>query len=388
MVGFDSIRFDLVSIQFVQAGERKESMDGGCHPIVTVPRDLSFESTPGCDVVSLERKATTDDDGGNSSGYPLYLSEDWDSGIGGGLWTTGLALGRYFTTSPHFLEEFRSLRASKTKHTHQQQQQQQQQQQRTHVATTALNNNRQLPIRVLELGSGNGFLGVCLVTAVAVAEANGLDEKRTDNNSNNDNDNDNSSEDALDIGFDFDCWRPGIEVVVTDTAEHLPLMRATIESNLKRILPQIIRNHKANTNIDNDSDIDIDIERIARVEEYLWGEDYSFGGGRSSNSSGDRSSEGEHQNESEESPTFDLIIGSDVAYRDHLHDPLIAALDEFCVPQHTVALIGVTMSDTKPIFFEKLTKRGFGYEKLADHLLGDEFCTSNRQFGVFSISKR
>jgi hypothetical protein len=192
------------------------------------------------------------------------------------------------------------------------------------------------------------------VTAVAVAEANGLDQKGTVNT---------TSEAAL----DFDCWRPGIEVVVTDTAEHLPLMRATIESNLKRILPQIIRNHKTKTNMD------IDIETIARVEEYLWGEDYKFGGGRSSG---------------REESSFDLIIGSDVAYRDHLHDPLIAALDEFCVPQHTVALIGVIVSDTKPIFFEKLTKRGFCYEKLADQLLGDEFCTSNRQFGVFSISKR
>jgi predicted nicotinamide N-methyase len=365
-------------------------MDGGCLPIVIVPRDISFESTPGCHAGSLERNATTDDNDGNSSGYPLYLSEDWDSGIGGGLWTTGLALGRYFATSPHFLEEFRSLRSSKTKHTHNQQQQQQHEQQFTsHVATTALNtanaptNNRQPPIRVLELGSGNGFLGVCLVTAVAVAEANSLDKKRTDNNSNSkiNSNTDNTSEDAIDVGFDFDCWRPGIEVVVTDTAEHLPLMRATIESNLKRILPQIIRNHKANTT-DIDIDTYIDVERIARVEEYLWGEEYNFGGGRTSNRSGDKISG--HQ----QSKSFDLIIGSDVAYRDHLHDPLIAALDEFCVPQHTVALIGVTMSDTKPIFFEKLTERGFCYEKLADHLLGDEFCTSNRQFGVFSISKR
>ena len=34
----------------------------------------------------------------NDDGYPVYLTEDWDSGIGGGLWTTGLALGRYFST--------------------------------------------------------------------------------------------------------------------------------------------------------------------------------------------------------------------------------------------------------------------------------------------------
>jgi hypothetical protein len=144
-------------------------------------------------------------------------------------------------------------------------------------------------------------------------------------------------------------------------------MKQTIESNLQRILPQIRKQH--NSHLSEASD-DMTIESIARVEEYLWGEDYDFGG-----------------RNADEFP-FDLIIGSDVAYRDHLHDPLIAALDEFCVPYHTVALIGVTMNDTKPVFFDKLHDRGFRYEKLADHLLGDEFCTSSRQFGVFCISKR
>ena len=210
----------------------------------------------------------------------------------------------------------------------------------------------------LELGSGNGFLGVVLVAAVAVAQANKNDRMVAAAASDSTNDFESSS------SVDSSVW-PGIEVVVTDTAEHLPLMRETIKSNLQRILPQILQNSSSSNNNFSSNDI----EKIARVEEYLWGEDYDFGESNSNSSS------------------FDLIIGSDVAYRDHLHDPLIAALEEFCVPNHTIALIGVTMNDTKPIFFQKLTKANFVYEKLADHLLGDDFANSSRQFGIFCISK-
>ncbi len=299
-------------------------MENERSPIITVPRDLSFFASSAENDQNKTAETTTSNDDINT-GYPVYLTEDWDSGIGGGLWTTGLALGRYFATSQHFLEEYRFLKARK----------------RGKLPTV----NSRSPVRVLELGSGNGFLGVCLVTAVAVAEAN-----------------DKHSEEGT------EHW-PGIEVVVTDTAEHLTLMRSTIESNLKRILPQIRNPQHANDDTEEKLPSEIDIAKIARAEEYLWGEDYDFG-----------------DDSSKEEP-FDLIIGSDVAYRDYLHDPLIAALDEFCVPHHTVALIGVTMNDTKPIFFEKLVQRGFRYEKLADNLLGDEFCTSARQFGVFAISR-
>jgi len=351
-------------------------MEGGCSPIVTVPRDFSFHN-------SLPNK-TSPKDGDeisgdeSSSGYPIYLTEDWGSGIGGGLWTTGLALARYFTTSQHFLDEFRRLKASKKKQnprrhrrhhhhkicdTNNQQQEQQQQQQ---------------PVRVLELGSGNGFLSVCLVAAIAVAESNDIGDKREGENGIGDRT--ASSPAGLPSSW------PGIEVVVTDTAEHLSLMRTTIESNLRRILPHIRNNQSPPTegSLSENSVWTTAIEKIARVEEYLWGEDYNFGGG--CDSGGGDVSESKHQTEPNEA--FDLIIGSDVAYRDHLHDPLIAALEEFCVPQHTVALIGVTMNDTKPIFFEKLHERGFLYEKLAEHLLGEEFCSSSRQFGVFCITKR
>jgi len=85
----------------------------------------------------------------------------------------------------------------------------------------------------------------------------------------------------------------------------------------------------------------LDIEKIAPVKEYVWGQSYDFGSNPSSSSS-----------------SFDLIVDSDVAYGDYLHDPLIAALKEFSrpPPHPTVVLIDVTMKDTKPIFFEKTRK--------------------------------
>eukprot|EP00536_Pseudo-nitzschia_multiseries_P004349 jgi/Psemu1/318400/estExt_fgenesh1_pm.C_720002 len=328
-------------------------------PILTVPRDLSFDTPAGNNTSDSDRNRDGDTTTSTAaapccSGYGIYLNEDWDSGIGGGLWTTGKALSMYCAKSPHFLQQFRRLQLRNNKE-----------------------RNRPV-VRVLELGSGNGFLGVCLVTAVAVAAAN----------ASRDDDDDDDEEPRLDPNSNSN-W-PGIEVVVTDTAEHMQLMKATIQSNLERILPQILhdRQHRRTTAAagketirDGESSGDdaaphsLDIERIASVQEYLWGESYNFGGGDSSSSS---------------SEPFDLILGSDVAYRDYLHDPLIAALKEFSrpPPNPTVALIGVTMNDTKPIFFEKLHAEGFCYEKLADHLFDKEFSTCSRQFGIFAISRR
>ena len=44
------------------------------------------------------------------------------------------------------------------------------------------------------------------------------------------------------------------------------------------------------------------------------------------------------------------------------------------------------MTDTQPVFFDKLTKAGFRHEKLADHLLEKEFRGSD--FGIFAIQRR
>jgi predicted nicotinamide N-methyase len=195
----------------------------------------------------------------------IKLNEEWEHGIGGGLWSTGLAIAKYMSTK-HGQEQL---------------------------------NHRS---KVLELGSGNGFLGVCLMAA-----------------------------------------NPQLEtVVITDTKEHLPLIEKTLILN------------------------GIEDKRKVRAVEYLWGPNTS------------------------ETPAaikdtnFDLIIGSDLAYRDELHDPLIASIVA-CSSETTVTLLGVTMRDTRPIFFQKLIRAGLKYERLADHLLESTF--RGKRFGVFVIWK-
>ena len=51
---------------------------------------------------------------------------------------------------------------------------------------------------------------------------------------------------------------------------------------------------------------------------------------------------------------------------------------------HTTSIIGVTMNDTKPIFFKKLNEAGFVYERIADHLLDTKF-RGGTAFGIFII---
>ena len=82
---------------------------------------------------------------------------------------------------------------------------------------------------------------------------------------------------------------------------------------------------------------------------------------------------------------FDFIFGSDVAYRDHLHEPLIASLLELS-HETTICLIGVTMIDTKPKFFTSLWEAGFRYDRVPDHLMSHEF--RGTTFGLFVIQKR
>lgn len=65
-------------------------------------------------------------------GVPVYFDEDWQAGIGGGLWSTGLALAKYFQSSA--MDVRRSLRRLSSK-----------------------------KLSVLELGSGNGFLSMCFL---------------------------------------------------------------------------------------------------------------------------------------------------------------------------------------------------------------------------------
>ncbi|KAL3943251.1 MAG: hypothetical protein SGBAC_002696 [Bacillariaceae sp.] len=207
---------------------------------------------------------------------PIHLVEDWEHGIGGGLWTTGLAIAKYLGT-PHGMEQLSTKR------------------------------------RVLELGSGNGFLGVCLLVA-----------------------------------------NPNLEqVVITDTKDHLPLIEKTLQIN----------GIESATSRDDASTVSSNRSKV-RVEEYLWGPTTP----ETSATIKDNS--------------FDLIIGSDLAYRNDLHDPLIASI---LAVSHadTVTLLGVTMRDTRAIFFRKLIAAGLKYERLADHLLENLY--RGKRFGVYVI---
>ena len=181
---------------------------------------------------------------------PIYFQPDWDTGIGGGLWSTGLAMAQYL--------------------------------QKIHPP----------PHRVLELGSGNGLLAV--------------------------------------------CWKassPSSTVLATDLADHLPLMQKTADANPH--LP-------------------------IHVHEYAWG-----------------------GNPPTSFDSIDIVVGSDVAYREHLYEPLIDSLE---LIQPRLALLGVTMNDTKPRFFDLLRQRGFVYEKLDDSLLEPEF--RGTTFGIFVVQRR
>ena len=221
---------------------------------------------------------------------PVYFDEDWDTGIGGGLWSTGAAMAKYFERHAQSIRS--SLKSGKR-------------------------NGR---IRAIELGSGNGYLSVCLAAIAG---------------------------DLLS------------ELVVTDLADHLPLMKKTLERN----------SHLVDVEEGGEGRSTNDERPIAMVTEHKWG-----------------------VNEKEESSAvcrkkFDFIFGSDVAYRDHLHSPLIASLDSLSHENTdtSLILIGVTMQDTKPSFFKALSDAGFRYERLPDHLMEPEF--RGTTFGLFVIQR-
>ena len=222
----------------------------------------------------------------------VYFEEDWQQGIGGGLWSTGLAFGKYLTTS--------------------------------HAAENLEKTGR--GISVLELGSGNGLLSVCLL-----ALAKHLQAKKGE---------------AIIIE----------DLVVTDLEDHLPLIQKTLDAN-QHLSSAATKIH---------------------VLEHAWGKFAEVTGAADSTTStfSNRVQSGQHK--------FDLILGSDVAYHPDLYDILIASMQQYAHAK-TVLLIGVTMNDTKPEFFHKLRKAGFQYRKFADHLLDKDF--QGRTFGIFQIQK-
>jgi hypothetical protein len=99
---------------------------------------------------------------------PIYFKEDWGTGIGGGLWSTGKAMALYFRDNTDIFRRNLSRIANASK----------------------IKNDGK--VRALELGSGNGLLSVCLG-----AVANDLIS----------------------------------ELVVTDLDDHLDLIQRTIDDN-------------------------------------------------------------------------------------------------------------------------------------------------------------
>lgn len=226
--------------------------------------------------------------GDEKTEVPIYFQEDWQQGIGGGLWSTGLAFSKYLTT-----------------------------------AHAASNLSSKSDLSILELGSGNGLLSVCLLALAKACR---------------------HREEAIIK-----------DLVVTDLADHLPLIQKTLDAN-QHLVASAVNKTKIH------------------VLEHDWGkfaeEEMEEG------SLATQVQSGQHK--------FDLIIGSDVAYHADLYDILIASLRQYSHANTTI-LIGVTMNDTKPEFFSKLHKAGFQYTKFSDHLLDKDF--RGRTFGIFSIKK-
>jgi len=119
----------------------------------------------------------------------VHFDEDWDVGIGGGLWSTGLALAHYFVDHSSFITSTKLFKKDRMK--------------------------------IVELGSGNGFLSVVLAAVLL--------DKRC----------------CLDA-----------ELYVTDLRDHLELIRRTIREN-KHIVSSDEINRADRINV--------------KVAEYSWG---------------------------------------------------------------------------------------------------------------------
>jgi hypothetical protein len=258
---------------------------------------------------------------------PVYFQEDWAAGIGGGLWSTGRAMASYFSDHSDTLRK-----------------QLLQQQKQKGIGL----NNQNAKLSALELGSGNGFLSVCLLAAL---QASSLQE----------NDRSNNNTTILS------------ELAVTDIGkDHLELMRKTLHAN-KHIVSA--------SNKTDDEKCEVS------VVEHKWGEfldDDTSGVTSGADNKGESSSSLEMRVQ-RGTGTFDFIFGSDLAYRDHLHAPLITSLQKFS-HANTISLIGVTMNDTTPAFFTSLWEAGFGYERLGDHWMEPQYRGTN--FGFICIQKR
>mmetsp|Transcript_16679 Transcript_16679/g.24936 ORF Transcript_16679/g.24936 Transcript_16679/m.24936 type:complete len:275 (-) Transcript_16679:560-1384(-) len=239
----------------------------------------------------------------------IYFEENWSIGIGGGLWSTGLCLSKYFIEHSDLLRHNLKQLASPS------------------------SSSSSSGIRAIELGSGNGLLGCCLAASVGTLLK---------------------------------------ELYITDLSDHLNLMKKTVLANSHILTLQddrgegdIERKEDRDSVLvhDNNNNSSTSTTKcICHVVEHAFGSPSNVALGK-----------------------FDFIFGSDVAYRDYLHEPLIASLLQLS-HENTISIIGVTMIDTKPKFFTSLWEAGFRYDRLPDHLMSHEF--RGTTFGLFVIQRR
>ncbi len=294
---------------------------------------------------------------------PIVFSEDWDTGIGGGLWSTGLAIAKYFER--HAVDVTDNLialgivKCSRNNNTDEQHLNMRPQENDEHCIEREA-------LTALELGSGNGFLSVCLLA----------------------------------LNASFMKSHPGEpplikKLVVTDMADHIALIEKTLRVNSHVWEEMYVRNRAeesesgdveneggarnsyvgtlGNDDTPNASDNNPDrrnegtttCKKVTVIAaEHRWGEQ-EIESIREEEEITSRHNSQTNENSANvaiHKQKYDFIIGSDVAYRDHLHAPLISSLIHFS-HEHTLSLIGITMNDTKPKFFDSLLEAGFRYER-------------------------
>ena len=147
------------------------------------------------------------------NGEPIYFAEDWDAGIGGGLWSTGLAMAKYFEC--HKKEFDDNIQQS-------------------------FDPPDEL-LDILELGSGNGFLSVCLLALLKGKIRN---------------------------------------LVATDLSDHLPLMRRTLNANCHLEVNRVtVMEHKwgqFSNSTDGDDSIASRVKRGSQNFDLIVGSDVAY----------------------------------------------------------------------------------------------------------------
>lgn len=86
---------------------------------------------------------------------------------------------------------------------------------------------------------------------------------------------------------------------------------------------------------------------------------------------------------------FDVIVGTDVAYCKELYAPVVHALEQVAGPESLI-LLGVTRTDTGPLFFQLLHNAGFDYCLMPTAVGdgGEGSCVEAGGFALLSVVRR